>query len=379
MATCVGLPRLAHRPAAEQACWPQPCQLPPGWESWAVNGASMALAPRAAKVAGTALPMLGASRRRSQAGPFRRASAVHRQAELDGLGPVVVYKHHSPASPAEHRRCDGSSKAARAVHPRLGVGHLRDAVLELPEGDVEGALEVPGGPFVGTAHVEHYSPVAAKRPAEICEAGGAVARHLAAGELVRLADASACQLVDADARQLALGGAHLLRAFTHERKWGVPRLGPPEESREAVPQFDRDGAGDVVTGEGSALAEVHDPFSRFDGRSELGGAQWARGLEAEGVGSLAVGRPHVRVVARVRGKAREEGFDETVFVICGEGDVRPSLFGYARGIPVGGGGRAEAAEAMGGVNFRIAGQFAGEAAYRAVLGACQLVGEVCTY
>jgi hypothetical protein len=105
------------------------------------------------------------------------------------------------------------------VHPDVSGRYIFDAVFELPERDVDSAVEMAGFPFVGSADVERDHPVAGESGFEVFEGGDLVARRAAFCQGVGGAGGGAGQ-VDADTDELALGFGDLGGAVTDESERG---------------------------------------------------------------------------------------------------------------------------------------------------------------
>ena len=179
--------------------------------------------------------------------------------------------------------------------------------------------------------------------------------------------------VDADPHQFALGLGDLLGSVAQQGQRRAPGDQPAEVGGEAAVQVEAEGSGHVPGGERPPGTQVHYPFSGVDAPPQLGGVRAARRGQVRAGRAGRVGRAHVRVVG---GEGVEPGEQLAHVPVLGQDQHRvdPPLPADRGGAGLGLGGRAEAAEPVGGIDVRVLREHRGQAVRRGELGARELVG-----
>lgn len=127
-------------------------------------------------------------------------------------------------------------------------------------------------------------------------------------------------------------------------------------------------------GESDAVAQVHHPLPRREPRGDVVGVGDGRRGQVHGCGPGRIGGAHVRVVGGHVLQSRQQLGDEGVH-LHRESRIGRLLLADRGRLPVGLGGRAEAAESVRRQHLGLIGQGVREAVGGGVLGAGQLLGE----
>ena len=83
-----------------------------------------------------------------------RQMTVYRQASAGDAGVLIVHGDDRPARGVEERRGDGGPVSRLAVHPDLALRHLGQAGGQLMHGNVDGAADVGGVPFLVATDIQ---------------------------------------------------------------------------------------------------------------------------------------------------------------------------------------------------------------------------------
>ncbi len=236
---------------------------------------------------------------------------------------------------------------------------------------------VPGGPLGGAAHVEDDGGgVRASAAASSGEAGrggrsGASRRGAASRPGCRRRPQRGGRRRRASSRWASASRA----AESARSDRPAPGDQPGQVGGECAVGLDVVGAGQVAFGEGDAAAQVDDPLAGGEPGGDLVGVRPRGRGEVDGGRARGIQGTHVGVVGGDVVEGGEEVGDEGVGVL-GEGVVGGLLGADGGGAgAVGAGGGAEAAEAVGGQDGGVVGEFAGEPVRGGVLVAGEPLGE----
>ena len=142
---------------------------------------------------------------------------MHRQPGAGGAVVLVVHGDDRPSGRVEEGCGDARAISRTAMHPRLAGGHVGEARRQLVKGDVDGAGDVRGVPFLVAAHVhDHHRAVTPCRRQVGEVRDGIAAQRLAVGPVGRRARGGRGRAVDADPDQFTLGLGDLLGGLAEQ-------------------------------------------------------------------------------------------------------------------------------------------------------------------